>query len=124
MSDRPKAKSRPTTDPRPARAQGDADDAAPTSPRTDDAGLADALRALQLALDKKALEPVLLDWVGQHSPPLNLLIRKAVSRQPRVRAVVDFLAEVAQRTTSARLPAGLPPVPTSLQPEWFKRRVG
>ena len=70
------------------------------------------------------LEPVLLDWVGQHSPPLNLLIRKAVSRQPRVRAVVDFLAEVAQRTTSARLPAGLPPVPTSLQPEWFKRRVG
>lgn len=64
MSDRPKAKSRPTTDPRPARAQGDADDAAPTSPRTDDAGLADALRALQLALDKKALEPVLLDVRG------------------------------------------------------------
>ncbi len=64
MSDRPKAKSRPTTDPRPARAQGDADDAAPTSPRTDDAGLADALRALALALDKKALEPVLLDVRG------------------------------------------------------------
>ena len=60
MSDRPKAKSRPDTDPRPARAQGD-DDATPTTPRTDDAGLADALRALALALDKKALEPVLLD---------------------------------------------------------------
>ena len=63
MSDRPKAKSRPDTDPRPARAQGD-DDATPTTPRTDDAGLDDALRALALALDKKALEPVLLDVRG------------------------------------------------------------
>jgi hypothetical protein len=27
-----------------------------------------------------ALQPVLLDWVGPNSPPLNLLIRKAVSR--------------------------------------------
>ena len=63
MSDRLKAKSRPDTDPRPARAQGD-DDATPTTPRTDDAGLADALRALALALDKKALEPVLLDVRG------------------------------------------------------------
>ena len=63
MSDRPKAKSRPDTDPRPARAQGD-DDATPTTPRTDDAGLAAALRALALALDKKALEPVLLDVRG------------------------------------------------------------
>ncbi len=27
------------------------------------------------------LQPVLLDWVGVSSPPLNLLIRKAVSRQ-------------------------------------------
>ena len=63
MSDRPKAKSRPDTDPRPARAQGD-DDATPTTPRTDDAGLSDALRALALALDKKALEPVLLDVRG------------------------------------------------------------
>lgn len=49
-------------DPRPARAQGD--DSVPTNPRTDDAGLAEALRALALALDKKALEPVLLDVRG------------------------------------------------------------
>jgi hypothetical protein len=27
-----------------------------------------------------ALQPALLDWVGPNSPPLNLLIRKAVSR--------------------------------------------
>jgi DNA-binding transcriptional LysR family regulator len=39
-------------------------------------------------LQAGALQPVLLEWVGVSSPPLNLLIRKAVSRQPRVRAVV------------------------------------
>jgi ribosome-associated protein len=33
----------------------------PAVPRTDTGGLDDALRALSLALDKKALEPVLLD---------------------------------------------------------------
>ena len=50
-------------DPRPARAKGEADER-PTTPRTDDAGLAGALRALELALDKKALEPILLDVRG------------------------------------------------------------
>lgn len=70
------------------------------------------------------LEPVLLDWVGQNSPPLNLLIRKAVARQPRVRAMVDFMASHARRLADERLPAGLPPVPTAHKPEWFRRRVG
>lgn len=50
------------SDPRPARAKDD--DEVPTTPRTDDAGLADALRALEFALDKKALDPVLLDVRG------------------------------------------------------------
>ncbi|HVK71756.1 MAG TPA: ribosome silencing factor [Kofleriaceae bacterium] len=53
----------PERDPRPARAKLDADDR-PAAPRTDDAGLAGALRALELALDKKALEPLLLDVRG------------------------------------------------------------
>ncbi|MEO7853407.1 MAG: LysR family transcriptional regulator [Rubrivivax sp.] len=70
------------------------------------------------------LQPVMLDWVGASSPPLNLLIRKAVSRQPRVRAVVDFLAGAAAELTQHRLPAGLPPVRPAKRPEWFKRRVG
>ena len=48
------------TDPtRPARALRDAEP--PANPRTDEGGLAGALRALELALDKKALEPMLLD---------------------------------------------------------------
>jgi ribosome-associated protein len=44
---------------RPARALRDAEP--PASPRTDEGGLDAALKALALALDKKALEPVLLD---------------------------------------------------------------
>lgn len=70
------------------------------------------------------LQPVLLDWVGVSAPPLNLLIRKAVSRQPRVRAVVDFLAETGTELARHRLPAGLPPVQPAQRPDWFKRRVG
>ena len=62
MSDRSGKTKGHRPDPRPARAQHD--DAAPAAPRTDDAGLADALRALALALDSKALEPVLLDVRG------------------------------------------------------------
>lgn len=75
-------------------------------------------------LEAGTLQPVLLDWTGESSPPLNLLIRKAVSRQPRVRAVVDFLAEVGLELARQRLPAGLPPVRPAQRPDWFKRRVG
>jgi DNA-binding transcriptional LysR family regulator len=71
-----------------------------------------------------ALQPVLLDWVGLNAPPLNLLIRRAVARQPRVRTWVDFLAEELDRSTRQRLPVGLPPVHPSKRPDWFKRRVG
>ncbi|MBC7942153.1 MAG: hypothetical protein H7Z19_20765 [Chitinophagaceae bacterium] len=75
-------------------------------------------------LQAGTLQPVLLDWVGVSSPPLNLLIRKAVSRQPRVRAMVEFLAEAGAELARQRLPAGLPPVRPGQRPDWFKRRVG
>jgi len=52
----------PDTDPRPERAQGD--DEVPATPRTDESGLDDALLALKYALDKKGLDPVLLDVRG------------------------------------------------------------
>ena len=48
------------TDPHPARAQG-AGDTRPAQPRTDTSGLDDALAALKLGLEKKAVEPLLLD---------------------------------------------------------------
>lgn len=50
-------------DPRPARARGAGADSH-VKAGTDDAGLAGAMRALELGLEKKALEPVLLDVRG------------------------------------------------------------
>lgn len=78
----------------------------------------------QAGLQDGSLQPALLDWVGLNAPPLNLLIRRALGRQPRVRALVEFLAEEVAQSTRQRLPAGLPPVHPSRQPDWFKRRVG
>jgi ribosome-associated protein len=52
----------PARDPRPARARAEeAEVAPPEAPRTDTGGLDGALAALAVALDKKALEPILLD---------------------------------------------------------------
>jgi ribosome-associated protein len=52
----------PARDPRPARARAEEPEAAPPeAPRTDTGGLDGALAALAVALDKKALEPILLD---------------------------------------------------------------
>lgn len=75
------------------------------------------------ALRDGSLQAVLLDWVGQHSPPLNLLFRRAHARQPRVRALVDFMAGWAQEASRIRLPAGLPSVAPAKRPDWFRKRV-
>lgn len=69
------------------------------------------------------LQPVLLDWQGLHAPPLNLLVRKSVARQPRVRVLVDHLVRCAEEMGRQRLPAGLPPVRASTPPDWFRKRV-
>ena len=76
------------------------------------------------ALRAGLLQPVLLDWEGQNSPPLNLLMRKGLARQPRVRAFVDFMASQVEAMTQQRLPAGMPAVKIARRPDWFKRRVG
>lgn len=69
------------------------------------------------------LQPVLLDWNGLNAPPLSLLVRRSVSRQPRMRAWVDFLVETAAERTVRRLPAGLPPVQPGTRPDWWRKRV-
>jgi len=76
------------------------------------------------ALRAGLLQPVLLDWEGQNSPPLNLLMRKGLARQPRVRAFVDFMASQVEAMIRHRLPAGMPAVKIARRPDWFKRRVG
>jgi LysR family transcriptional regulator, regulator for bpeEF and oprC len=70
------------------------------------------------------LQPVLLDWEGLNAPPLNLLIRRAGARLPRVRAWVDFLVEEVEQLARARLPHGLPPPKPAQRPDWFRKRVG
>ena len=47
------------------------------------------------------LQPVLLDWSGLNSPPLSLVIKRSLVRQPRIRAWVDFIAEQAQHLASS-----------------------
>jgi DNA-binding transcriptional LysR family regulator len=69
------------------------------------------------------LQPVLLDWIGQSSPPLSLVIKRSLVRQPRIRAWVDFAVEHARQLTSARLPAGLPAVRPAERPDWWRKRV-
>jgi ribosome-associated protein len=58
---RKKADEATPRDPRPARARGDDAEQDPNRDRGGTEGLAGALRALECALDKKAVEPVLLD---------------------------------------------------------------
>lgn len=70
-----------------------------------------------------ALQPVLLDWHGLNAPPLSLLVRRSLSKQPRMRAWVDFMVETSERLTAHRLPAGLPAVPASMRPDWWRKRV-
>ena len=76
------------------------------------------------ALRSGKLQPVLLDWEGQSSPPLIMLVRKSLVRQPRVRAFLDHFRSFVEGQVRHRLPAGLPPVPVPQRPDWFQRRVG
>jgi DNA-binding transcriptional LysR family regulator len=85
--------------------------------RINDLTAADALRTGKL-------QPVLLDWEGQNSPPLIGLVRKSIVRQPRVRAFLDHFRLFVEEQVRQRLPAGLPPVPAPARPDWFQRRVG
>jgi DNA-binding transcriptional LysR family regulator len=70
------------------------------------------------------LQPVLLDWEGVSAPPLTLLVRRSLARQPRVRAFERHLHASLEPALRERLPAGLPPVPVPARPEWFGRRAG
>jgi DNA-binding transcriptional LysR family regulator len=69
------------------------------------------------------LEPVLLDWFGLHAPPLSLVVKRSLTRQPRVRAWIDFSLEHMGQLTRDRYPRGLPAIRPSERPEWWKRRV-
>jgi LysR family transcriptional regulator for bpeEF and oprC len=79
--------------------------------------------SVRRALADGSLQPVLLDWTGLHSPPISLVVKRSLARQPRVRAWMDFAVEHFGQLALERLPAGLPAVRPSVRPEWWKRRV-
>jgi ribosome-associated protein len=63
----------------------------PTNPRTDTGGLDDALKALALALDKKAVEPVLLD-VRELSTYCNYLLVLSGRSERQVEAIAEAIS--------------------------------
>jgi ribosome-associated protein len=75
---------------RPARARGDAGER-PEHPRTDTSGLDEALKALDLALDKKALEPVLLD-VRELCTYCNYQLLLSGRSERQVEAIADAIS--------------------------------
>lgn len=78
---------------------------------------------IQPLLAEGALQPVLLEWTGLHAPPLSLVARRSLTRQPRVRAWIDFAVAHAAQLAASRLPLGLAPVHPAERPDWWSRRV-
>lgn len=76
---------------RPQRARNDEADARPATPRTDTGGLDDAKIALALALDKKALEPVLLD-VRELCSYTNYLLIISGRSERQVEAIAEGIS--------------------------------
>lgn len=70
-----------------------------------------------------SLQPVLLEWMGLNAPPLSLVVKRSLLRQPRMRAWVDFMVEQARQMTLQRQPAGLGPVQPAERPDWWRKRV-
>lgn len=74
-------------------------------------------------IDDGSLQPVLLDWTGLNAPPLSMIVKRSMARQPRMRAWMDFVAEQTRQLTLVRKPGGLPPVQPAQRPDWWRRRV-
>src|SRR5687768_9613119 len=74
---------------RPARAIGAPE--RPATPRTDTGGLDDALKALELGLDKKAVEPVLLD-VRELCSYCNYQLLLSGRSERQVEAIADAIS--------------------------------
>jgi DNA-binding transcriptional LysR family regulator len=79
--------------------------------------------SIQPRLADGSLQPVLLEWTGLNAPPLSLVARRSLVRQPRSRAWIDFAVQHVQQIASRRLPHGLAAVRPSERPDWWRRRV-
>jgi DNA-binding transcriptional LysR family regulator len=65
------------------------------------------------------LERVLADWKGLHAPPVSVAYRGKQARTPRIRAVLDFLADCFRRLDAERHEGRLP---MAERPAWYERR--
>jgi ribosome-associated protein len=75
---------------RPARARGEPGER-PAQPRTDTSGLDESLKALDLALDKKAVDPVLLD-VRELCSYCNYQLVVSGRSERQVEAIADAIS--------------------------------
>lgn len=67
------------------------------------------------------LAPVLQDWNGLHAPPVTVVFRPKHRRTPRIRAFVDFVAELFRKLEAER---GEGAVAAAQRPAWYERRSG
>jgi DNA-binding transcriptional LysR family regulator len=67
------------------------------------------------------LAPVLWSWDSLHAPPVHVLFRPKHRRTPRIRAFVDFAAEVFRRLEAEREEGY---VAAAQRPAWYGRRSG
>jgi DNA-binding transcriptional LysR family regulator len=65
------------------------------------------------------LDPVLTDWSGLHAPPICVAFRPKHGRTPRIRVVIDFLADCFRRLEAERIDGR---VAAAERPEWYERR--
>jgi DNA-binding transcriptional LysR family regulator len=65
------------------------------------------------------LVPALTDWNGLHAPPVNVAYRPKHGRTPRIRAVLDFLADCFRKLEAQRADGR---VAAAQRPEWYERR--
>lgn len=67
------------------------------------------------------LVPALLDWDSNESPPVNLLLRPAHRRLPRVRLFAEFVLRLFARLERERRPVPAARVAAE-RPAWYRRR--
>ena len=65
------------------------------------------------------LVSVLDDWTGLHPPPINVAYRSKHARVPRIRAVIDFLADCFRKLEAER---GGGRAPMGQRPDYYERR--
>jgi DNA-binding transcriptional LysR family regulator len=67
------------------------------------------------------LVPALADWESKESPPVNLLIRPAHRRLPRVQLFAEFAVQLFARLEAARWPRPAVKLPAE-RPSWYRHR--